>query len=88
MPWKASSMMEERLCFVARLLEGEEMSHLCREFGISRKIGYATFERYQEHGPEALSDRSQRPVRYGRRSEGMDDAVHLTTRCCTYSRHG
>jgi transposase-like protein len=37
MPWKPSSVMEERLRFVARLLEGEEMSHLCREFGISRK---------------------------------------------------
>lgn len=64
MPWKASSVMEERLRFVARLLEGEEMSHLCREFGISRKAGYKIFERYQEHGFEALSDRSRRPVRY------------------------
>ena len=40
MPWKASSVMEERLRFVARLLEGEPMSDLCREFGISRKTGY------------------------------------------------
>jgi transposase InsO family protein len=64
MPWKASSVMEERLRFVARLVEGEEMSHLCREFGISRKTGYKIFERYQEHGFEALSDRSRRPVRY------------------------
>jgi transposase InsO family protein len=56
--------MEERLRFVARLLEGEEMSTLCREFGISRKTGYKIFERYQEHGHEALSDRSRRPVRY------------------------
>jgi transposase InsO family protein len=64
MPWKASSVMEERLRFVARLMEGEEMSHLCREFGISRKTGYKIFERYQEHGLEALSDRSRRPVRY------------------------
>jgi transposase InsO family protein len=64
MPWKASSVMEERLRFVARLVEGEEMSHLCREFGISRKTGYKIFERYQEHGLEALTDRSRRPVRY------------------------
>ena len=40
MPWKASSVMEERLRFVARLLDGETMSELCREFGISRKTGY------------------------------------------------
>jgi hypothetical protein len=36
MPWKASSVMEERLRFVARLLDGEPMTGLCREFGISR----------------------------------------------------
>jgi hypothetical protein len=32
--------MDERLRFVARLLEGEGMSALCLEFGISRKTGY------------------------------------------------
>lgn len=64
MPWKASSVMEERLCFVARLLDGEAMTDMCREFGISRKTGYKIFDRYKEHGLEALSDRSRRPVRY------------------------
>jgi len=64
MPWKASSVMDERLRFVARLLEGEQMSRLCREFGISRKTGYKIFDRYKEHGLEALTDRSRRPVRY------------------------
>jgi transposase len=57
-------VMEERLRFVARLLEGEPMSQMCREFGISRKTGYKIFERYKEHGLEALNDRSRRPVRY------------------------
>jgi hypothetical protein len=37
MPWKASSVMEERLRFVARLLDGEAMTDVCREFGVSRK---------------------------------------------------
>jgi transposase InsO family protein len=64
MPWKESSVMDERLRFVARLLEGEQMSLLCREFGISRKTGYKIFDRYREHGLEALTDRSRRPVRY------------------------
>ncbi len=64
MPWKESSVMEERLRFVARLLDGEGMSHMCREFGISRKTGYKIFNRYKEHGLEALCDRSRRPVRY------------------------
>jgi transposase-like protein len=30
---------EECLRFVARLLEGEGMSEVCRDFGISRKTG-------------------------------------------------
>ena len=64
MPWKECSVMDERLRFVSRLLDGEAMSDVCREFGISRKTGYKIFSRYKEHGLEALSDRSRRPVRY------------------------
>ena len=64
MPWKESSVMEERLCFVGRLLDGEGMTDVCREFGISRKTGYKIFDRYKEHGLAALTDRSRRPVRY------------------------
>jgi transposase InsO family protein len=56
--------MEERLRFVARLLEGEAMTELCREFGISRRTGYKIFDRYKECGLEALNDRSRRPVHY------------------------
>ena len=47
--------MEERLRFVARLLDGEAMTEVCREFGISRKTGYKIFDRYKEHGLEALT---------------------------------
>ncbi len=49
--------MEECFRFVVRLLEGEEMSSVCREFGISRKTGYKIFERYKGEGLESLSDR-------------------------------
>jgi transposase InsO family protein len=64
MPWKECSVMDERLRFVARLLDGESMSEVCREFGISRKTGYKIFARYKDQGLEALCDRSRRPVRY------------------------
>jgi transposase len=60
MPWKASSVMEERLRFVARLLDGETMTDVCRQFGISRKTGYKIFDRYRDHGLEALTGRSRR----------------------------
>jgi len=36
MPWKASSVMEERLRFVARPLDGEAMTDVCRNTGVSR----------------------------------------------------
>src|SRR5690242_4277325 len=64
MPWRECSVMEERLRFVARLLEGEGMSEVCRGFGVSRKTGYKIFNRYKEQGLDALCDRSRRPVRY------------------------
>lgn len=57
--------MEERYRFVVRLLEGEEMSSLCREYGISRKTGYKMYDRYKDEGLTSLSDRSRRPFRYG-----------------------
>ncbi len=64
MPWKESSAVEERLLFVARLIEGEAMTDLCREFSISRKTGYKIFNRYKDEGLNALTDRCRRPVRY------------------------
>lgn len=64
MPWKECSAVEERLRFVARIIEGEAMTEVCREFGISRKTGYKIFNRYKTDGPGAFADRSRRPVRY------------------------
>jgi putative transposase len=55
--------MDERLRFVARLLEGEKMAALCREFDVSRKTGYKIFQRYKDCGLEGLTDRSRRPYR-------------------------
>lgn len=59
--------MDERMRFVARLLEGEKRAVLCREFDISRKTGYKIFERYRNSGLEGLTDRSRRPYRHANR---------------------
>jgi len=59
--------MDERLRFVARLLDGEKMAVLCREFDISRKTGYKIFSRYKDCGLEGLTDRSRRPYRQANR---------------------
>lgn len=71
--------MDERLRFVAKLLEGEAMSDVCRDFGISRKTGYKIFNRYKEQGLEALSDRSRRPVRYA--NQLPEQIESLIVRC-------
>ena len=63
MPWKECKPMDERLRFIARLLEGEKMAPLCREFGISRVTGYKIWERYKDCGLDGLNDRSRRPYR-------------------------
>jgi putative transposase len=64
MPWKECHVMDERVRFVARLLEGETMVSLCEEFGISRKTGYKVFRRYRDFGTRGLTDRSRRPHRH------------------------
>jgi putative transposase len=56
--------MDERVKFIARLLDGEGMSGLCEEFDISRKTGYKILQRYRDCGVEGLSDRSRRPYRH------------------------
>jgi putative transposase len=67
MPWKECHVMDERLRFVARLLDGEKMAPLCAEFGISRKTGYKIYERYKDCGVDGLTDRSRRPYRHANR---------------------
>ena len=40
MPQKECCKMDQRLRFVAGLVEGEKMAPLCRSFGISRTTGH------------------------------------------------
>ena len=56
MPWKVCKPMDERLKFIARLLDGEKMAVACRDFGISRKTGYKILTRYNEIGLDGLTD--------------------------------
>ncbi len=55
--------MDERLKFVARVLDGEAIAVVCRDFNISRKTGYKILNRYKDVGLHGLSDRSRRPYR-------------------------
>jgi hypothetical protein len=84
--------MDERLKFIARPLDGEQMAPLCREFGISRKTGYKILTRYNETGLEGLTDRSRRL--YRRANQLPVQIETLIVRVSTYpalgviTRHG
>jgi Helix-turn-helix domain len=80
MPWRECPGMDERLRFVARLLEGEKMAPLCAEFGISRKTGYKFFNRYQDCGVHAFTDRSRRADRQANRLPPQRAAGHSRRR--------
>ena len=75
MPWRECHVMDERLRFVARLLDGEKMAPLCAEFGISRKTGYKIFNRYKDCGVQAFTDRSRRAYRQANRLPAQLEAV-------------
>lgn len=64
MPWKETCVLNEKTKFIARLLDGEKMTHLCDEYGISRKTGYKIWNRFQNFGHHALVDRARTPHRF------------------------
>ena len=55
--------MSQRMNFITRLQQGERMTDLCREFGISRKTGYKLWNRWRAQGLLALQDQSRAPNR-------------------------
>src|SRR5580698_2866587 len=62
MPWRESSVVEQRLLFVVAASRRERgFAGLCREFGISRQTGYTWLQRYAAGGSSQVVDRSRRP---------------------------
>jgi putative transposase len=62
MAWNETTPMDQKMQFIADYLRAElSMTELCELYGISRKTGYKFVERYLEHGPEGLEERSRRP---------------------------
>ncbi len=62
MPWKASTVMEERKRFVQEAKIGLiSFKSLCQRYGISRATGYKWRKREREEGEKGLGDRSRAP---------------------------
>ena len=74
--------MDERLRFVIRLKEGESMTSLCREFGISRKTGYKILDRFEHCGVEGLSGQTRKT------SLGSAQDLRAVTPSAAFSREG
>jgi transposase InsO family protein len=64
MPWKECAEVDQKVKFIARLLDGEKMAPLCREFNIARKTGYQIWEKYKRFGQEAFLEQKRTPYRY------------------------
>src|SRR5256885_15277424 len=63
MPWRTTSVREQRIQFVIRAQDKREaLARLCREFGISRPTGYLWLRRYQKTRTlTAVREQSRRP---------------------------
>jgi putative transposase len=63
MVWKETCAVDERMRFVLAVEAGEEaVAALCRQFGISRRVGYKWLGRYRQAGVAGLADRSRAPL--------------------------
>lgn len=61
MPWKSKTPVDLRIEFMKRVMKGETVAELCREFGISRKTGDKFKQRFKRLGEAGLLDQSRAP---------------------------
>ena len=66
MPWKVTSVLDEKVMFIAECLRDDTpMTVLCERYGISRETGYVWRRRYAAQGAAGLAERSRAPLRHG-----------------------
>lgn len=65
MGWMETCAVEERMRFVVAVEKREDsFAALCRQFGVSRRVGYKWLARFEEAGVEGLHDRSRAPLHH------------------------
>jgi len=77
MPWKASSVMEEKLRFVFEYeLDERSMTELCQRYEIARETGYVWLRRYRQAGAAGLIEHSRATHRHGNQTpEDLEQLV-------------
>src|SRR5260370_42103262 len=71
MPWKASSVMEEKIRFVVEYEQDNyTMSELCRRYGIARETGYVWLRRYRGRGGGGRVELNRAALLHGNQTPG------------------
>lgn len=62
MPWRNTTIMDEKYFFINEYLAHRyTITELCKQFGISRTLGYKYIERYNKMGFKGLEELSRKP---------------------------
>jgi transposase InsO family protein len=62
MPWKETSVMDQKYQFVMKSFRKEKgFTELCNDYGITTKTGYKWIERFIRQGVEGLKEKPKRP---------------------------
>jgi len=61
MPWQHRDLMSQRTEFALRALQTDNFRALCREYGISPRVGYKWKNRLLEEGMGRMEEHSRRP---------------------------
>ena len=81
MPWKANSVMEEKVRFVFEYERGEQtMTELCEGFGIARETGYVWLRRYRQTGLAGLCELNRGPRRHPNQTPALIEEAVLELR--------
>ncbi|WOB06859.1 IS481 family transposase [Piscinibacter gummiphilus] len=80
MPWKETSTMDAKVAFILDWNSQKyQMTELCARYGVSRKTAYKWVNRYLEHGPDGLWERSHAPQRSANRTP--DEVEQAIVQC-------
>jgi putative transposase len=82
MGWMETCAVEERMRFVIAVEKREEsFAAICRQFAVSRRVGYKWLARFEEAGVEGLHDRSRAPLHHSHAT-----AKRIVERCLAVRR--
>jgi putative transposase len=63
MPWATPNLMKKRTEFAMKAMLSDNFRELCREYGISPRVGYKWRDRFATEGMGGMNDQSRRPAR-------------------------